>query len=252
MKLYKRRWWILFVFSALNLLQSFVGITWITIQQSAKDVFSWEDWILIILTHCKTIAFVILGIPACWFLKRTGIRNNVLLANTFLFTGIGIRCVMQNIQIAKLLIYISQILVGTAGVVITGSSSLVSSIWFPVKQRTTVTTIFNLCNYVGIYLGFLIGPIVIDLSTLSPCRDANLNRMNISCVYLSGGRSEIAIHYQIDRIKYMMYFEFILASFVIFFVYMFFQKKPALSPSFTASLERLGLKTSFQILKKFV
>ncbi|XP_023213736.1 disrupted in renal carcinoma protein 2 homolog [Centruroides sculpturatus] len=171
-KLYKRRWWILFVFSALTLLQSFVGITWITIQQSAKDVFSWKDSNLIILTHCKTIAFVIFGIPACCFLKRIGIRNNVLLANTFLFTGIGIRCAMQNIQIAKLLIYISQILVGTAGVVITGSSSLVSSIWFPVKQRTTITTIFNLCNYVGIYLGFLIGPIVIDLSTLSPCRDA--------------------------------------------------------------------------------
>ena len=53
---------------------------------------------------------------------------------------------------------IGQFLNGLGGPVVQAGAPLLSSAWFPHKERTTATAIASLCGSLGVALSFLIGP----------------------------------------------------------------------------------------------
>lgn len=249
-KSYRRRWWILAMFSSLSLVQSLTWITWSTIPESAKAVFHWNDGTIALLADWGNIPFVILGIPICWFLNNKGLRINVIMTSILVFIGTGLRCITYKTEIATPLINIGQILNGVAGVIVTGAPSLLSAVWFPTNQRTTATSIAILCNFMGICLGFLLGPVVLDTSGLPPCFNERWGNLTHYCVNYTSVGLKTFVHNHTERIMCLMYFEFLLAALILFFICIYFPEKPPLPPTASAHLDRLDFKTSFLILKK--
>lgn len=55
-----------------------------------------------------------------------------------------------------------QFLNGLAGPVAQAAPPLLSSAWFPRKERTTATAVASLCGCLGVALSFVIGPNMVD------------------------------------------------------------------------------------------
>ncbi|XP_023215370.1 disrupted in renal carcinoma protein 2 homolog isoform X2 [Centruroides sculpturatus] len=247
---FRRRWWILALFSVLCLVQSLAWITWSTIPESAKAIFGWNDGTLALLADWGNIPFVILGIPICWFLNKRGLRLSVVLTSVLVFVATGLRCISHKTEIATPLIHVAQILNGIAGVIVTGAPSLLSSIWFPTKQRTTATSISILCNYMGVCLGFLLGPVILDTSGLPPCFNETWGNLTHGCINYTSEQLKTFVHNHTQRIMCLMYFECILAALVLLLICIYFPGKPPLPPTASAHLDRLDFITSFKLLRK--
>ncbi|XP_067126779.1 solute carrier family 49 member 4-like [Centruroides vittatus] len=230
--------------------KSLAWITWSTIPESAKAIFGWNDGTLALLADWGNIPFVILGIPICWFLNKRGLRLSVVLTSVLIFVATGLRCISHKTEIATPLIHVAQILNGIAGVIVTGAPSLLSSIWFPTKQRTTATSISILCNYMGVCFGFLLGPVILDTSGLPPCYNETWGNLTHGCKNYTSEQLKTFVHNHTQRIMCLMYFECILAALVLLLICIYFPGKPPLPPTASAHLDRLDFITSFKLLRK--
>lgn len=73
---YKRRWYVLTVFSMACFLQAAVWNTWGPITQSAEVVFGWGDSQIGMLANWGNIAYIFTVFPACYFMDTKGIQNS--------------------------------------------------------------------------------------------------------------------------------------------------------------------------------
>lgn len=71
-KVYKRRFYILFMFSMSTLAQAAVWNTWGPVSQSAKQVFGWSDGDIALLANWGPISFVISLYPFSWIMDVKG------------------------------------------------------------------------------------------------------------------------------------------------------------------------------------
>ena len=84
-----------------------------------------------------------------------------------------------------------QLLNGFAGPVTQAGPTLLSSAWFPPKQRTTATAVAALCGSLGVAMSFVIGPSFVhdvksDLDILTPVKaniSSNLRYQLLVVVY---------------------------------------------------------------------
>lgn len=73
---YKRRWYVLTVFSMACFLQAAVWNTWGPITQSAEVVFGWGDSQIGMLANWGNIAYIFTVFPACYFMDTKGMQNS--------------------------------------------------------------------------------------------------------------------------------------------------------------------------------
>ncbi|XP_064594848.1 solute carrier family 49 member 4-like isoform X2 [Liolophura sinensis] len=71
-KVYKRRFYILFMFSMSTLAQAAVWNTWGPVSQSAKQVFGWTDGDIALLANWGPISFIISLYPFSWIMDVKG------------------------------------------------------------------------------------------------------------------------------------------------------------------------------------
>ena len=71
-KTYRRRWFVLGVFSMACFLQAAIWNTWGPITQSAEVVFGWEDSQIGMLANWGNIAYIFTVFPACYFMDTKG------------------------------------------------------------------------------------------------------------------------------------------------------------------------------------
>lgn len=63
LKIYKRRWYILFLFTALACLFNMMWNTWGPIEEPCKAVFGWSDWHILLITSWAALAFISTAVP---------------------------------------------------------------------------------------------------------------------------------------------------------------------------------------------
>lgn len=81
-KVYKRRWYILFLFSAQAIVYNMTWNTWGPIQEPCKVVFGWSDRDILLLTSSAAVAFILAAVPSIWLMDAKGINMpNVLMSN---------------------------------------------------------------------------------------------------------------------------------------------------------------------------
>ena len=71
-KVYKRRWYVLFVFTAEAFIFSLTWNTWGPIQESCKAVLGWTDFNLLLLSSWTPIALLATSLPLTWLMDSKG------------------------------------------------------------------------------------------------------------------------------------------------------------------------------------
>eukprot|EP00794_Sanderia_malayensis_P018065 gene18065-19874_t len=227
-KTYWYRWYILGLFSLVGALENITWNTWGPIEASARNVYGWSKGTVSLLADWGAITFVLFVFPSAWVLDVKGLRTSTVLCAFFIAIGSGLRCLSNEPSTSTVLIHIGQFLLGIGGPVAQSSGTVLSSTWFPPKQRTTATAVASLASYMGTAISFVIGPrFVTDIDVVP----------KINGTYPNNVRKQIS-----GEIMNLLYVEFGIACFLLLLVLLFFPAKPPVPPSVTAALERVDYK----------
>lgn len=71
-KIYKRRWYVLFAFTAQALIYNIAWNTWAPIQEPCKIAFGWTDFDLLLLTSWAAISLILTSAPFTWLMDTKG------------------------------------------------------------------------------------------------------------------------------------------------------------------------------------
>ena len=71
-KVYRRRWYILGVYAALNVISVFYTNTFSPIQEPVKLIFYWEDWNVLLINAVTTLSSIFLSAPFGWLVVAKG------------------------------------------------------------------------------------------------------------------------------------------------------------------------------------
>ena len=114
-EIYRRRWYILFVFSFFTVIQGEVGNTWTPIADSAQFIYGWSDYTIALICNLVLIAYVV-AIPfSTWLLDTKGLRISCLVAAFMMSLGTGIRCITFSTSLDTWLVSVGQVLIGFSG-----------------------------------------------------------------------------------------------------------------------------------------
>lgn len=234
-KTYWYRWYILGLFALIGALENITWNTWGPIEASSRLTYGWSKGTVSLLADWGAITFVLCVFPSAWLLDVKGLRVPVLLCSASIAVGCGLRIISSESDTATPLIHMGQFVIGLGGPVGQSSATVISSTWFPAKQRTTATAVASLAAYVGTAISFVIGPaFVTDIEKLT-----------------GNSTTQPNVGQKIGKeIMNLLYLEFGIACIFFVLVLFTFPAKPPLPPSTTASLKRLnftqGLKQLFR------
>ena len=114
-QIYRKRWYILFVFSFFTAIQGEVSNTWTPIADSAQFIFGWSDHIIALICNLVLIAYVV-AIPfSTWLMDTKGLRISCLVASFMMSLGTGIRCITFSTSLDIWLVSLGQALIGFSG-----------------------------------------------------------------------------------------------------------------------------------------
>ncbi|XP_034303356.2 solute carrier family 49 member 4 homolog isoform X2 [Magallana gigas] len=260
-KTYRRRWFVLGVFSMACFLQAAIWNTWGPITQSAEVVFGWEDSQIGMLANWGNIAYIFTVFPACYFMDTKGLRISFMACTAMMLIGTGVRCITTNPKYATWLMNLCAILNGIAGTVPFAGPALVANTWFPPQQRTTATAISSVFNYGGVAMAFVIGPQLVS----APKYNYNNETRNISVsdrlpISLEtetqspknvSNTTQVLINFTHVRedIVYLMYYECAAAG-LIFLCSLFMPSKPPTPPSVSASTARVEYRKALMTISR--
>ena len=71
-KVYKRRWYILFIFTLLNTTGNILWNTWPPIQETCQLVFGWDKKNVLIIGALQAVGSIISIVPSAWLLDTKG------------------------------------------------------------------------------------------------------------------------------------------------------------------------------------
>ena len=72
-KVYKRRWYVLFAFTANAFIFNMSWNTWGPIQEPSKLAFGWTDFDLILLSSWAAISLITTSVPLTWLMDSKGL-----------------------------------------------------------------------------------------------------------------------------------------------------------------------------------
>ncbi|KAH3703469.1 hypothetical protein DPMN_078505 [Dreissena polymorpha] len=244
---FKRRWYIIFVFSLGNFIQAMAWNTWGPITESAEVTFDWQDSNIGMLANYGNIAFMVTVIPMCYFMDVKGLRISLIICGFLLALGCGIRCITMEPAAMTWLSNGGALLIGFGGSVPFAGPAKLSAVWFPPNQRTTATSIASFSNYLGIAMAFIIGPAMVQsprygthngtviTSTLQSSFDVMFYGKNAS----NTSNTDVVNANEVNTdIRHLMYLHAALAGLFFLLVLVYFPDKPPIPPSPTAAMER--------------
>ncbi|EDV20628.1 uncharacterized protein TRIADDRAFT_60866 [Trichoplax adhaerens] len=155
---YRRRWYILAIFSVLCFTQGMVWNTWGPVATSAEYYYGWTDSDVAMMANWGTIMYVVTVFFWSYLFDTVGSRIPIVSAAFCIALGTGLRIISRESAVATPLIHIAQILNGFAGPIALGGPPIISALWFPPRQRTTSTAITTIFSYLGVATAFVLGP----------------------------------------------------------------------------------------------
>lgn len=97
---YKRRYWMLLIFSMVSFAQYCCWNTYGPIATTAKAVFNWSNTEIAILASMDPITYLFTMVFFSWMMDVKGLRNSMLVSTAFMFVGTGLRCVTSDSKYA--------------------------------------------------------------------------------------------------------------------------------------------------------
>ncbi|XP_055860563.1 solute carrier family 49 member 4-like isoform X2 [Biomphalaria glabrata] len=247
LKVYKRRWYVLLMFSLYCFTQNAVWNTWGPISSSSKEAFSWSDATIAWLNNWGPVAYVVCGLFFPWLLQVKGLRWAVVPSMFCVFIGTVCRVITSDENSATILIHIGQFLNGIAGPVGMGGMPTLSAIWFPANERITATAIGTSISVLGSALPFVLGPFLVsdgppNLNVTTTAAPMSTSVSSASHLILStmepGNVTAARIQRERDEIMKYMYYSCGFAGLIFLIILIYFPAKPPHPPCLSASVER--------------
>ncbi|UJR19611.1 hypothetical protein I4U23_022745 [Adineta vaga] len=177
-KLYRRRFYVLFVFSFLSFNQCLFWITFSPIYNETKEHYNITEstidlllaWGPICFLPCLPLTYILLN-------RSNGLRYCVLLLGIIPLIATIIRIIPYMIisstdprfpSISLPFLHVGQIFNSICGPLAMAPVSQISSLWFDTNERTRATTIAIMSYNLGSTTGFLLGPSVVYVSSHLP------------------------------------------------------------------------------------
>ncbi|XP_062252788.1 heme transporter FLVCR2 isoform X1 [Platichthys flesus] len=235
-RLYKRRWLVVFLFSAYSLSNAYQWIQYGIISNILMKFYSVDAFAIDWLSMVYMLTYIPFIFPVTWLLDKKGLRVTALLANALNCAGTWIKVASARPDLFGVTM-LGQFTSSLAQVFILGMPSRLASVWFGADEVSTACSIGVFGNQMGIAIGFLVPPILVP----------NVDDMD-----------ELA-HY----IRIMFYISAGVATLIFVLVVIVFQEKPELPPtqsqaqarnvhpdeySYKASIMRLLCNKPFMLL----
>ena len=160
-KVYGYRWVMLGVYMFITAVNQLLWITFAAITTSATEFYGVSDLKIGILSMCFMIVYLIISIPASYFIDTYGIRAGVGIGVAFT----GIFGLMRGLVPSNHnLILISQIGIAIGQPFILNAITKVAARWFPIKERATASGLGTLSMYMGIFIAMILTPFLVNWS----------------------------------------------------------------------------------------
>ncbi|KAJ4462469.1 putative MFS-type transporter [Paratrimastix pyriformis] len=165
---YKRRWWILTIFSIASFLQALIWLTYSAIPDASKEYYpGLTSADINLLLALGPVALIVTIIPANWLDSKVHNFRVITVAGCIIcVVGCFIRCIpcwsdtLRQSSTAMIFLSIGQALNGVTGTLIYATPSVMSSTWFPPQERTLATAVAACMNQLGASLGYLMPYVV--------------------------------------------------------------------------------------------
>ncbi|XP_070175531.1 solute carrier family 49 member 4-like isoform X2 [Littorina saxatilis] len=228
---YRRRWYILILFSLMCGTQGCVWNTFGPISSTAEDAFDWDTSNIGMLTNWGPISFIPATVPLIWALEHKGLRVASLWTAFFVASGTVVRIFTMEPPGVTILMNVGQALNGLAGPIAMAGPPAVSATWFPPEQRTLATSIGTFFSMFGMASGFLIGPMLV------PDVPKNSTDIKFSSLISTESKAE-RVSREREAIHRLMYIECGWACMLFLLIFIYLPKKPPLPPSVSATVQR--------------
>ncbi|XP_028677276.1 feline leukemia virus subgroup C receptor-related protein 2-like isoform X2 [Erpetoichthys calabaricus] len=159
-QLYKRRWAIVFLFSAYSLCNAFQWIQYGIINNIFMKFYSVESFTIDWMSMIYMLTYVPLIFPVTWLLDKKGLRVIALVGSALNCAGAWIKTASVRPDLFPVT-FCGQFVCATAQVFILGMPSRIASVWFGAHEVSTACSIGVFGNQLGVALGFLIPPVLV-------------------------------------------------------------------------------------------
>lgn len=163
-RMYRYRWVVLAVFMFINLTIQMLWIGYAPITVLAAEYFGVSDLLIGLLAMTFMIAYIPLSIPVSWMIDTKGFRLAVSIGAVIMgFFGIIRGLAGDNYS----LVLISTIGIAIAQPFLLNAWTKVPANWFSIDERATAVGLVTLANLVGIALGMVLTPILVEQMNIS-------------------------------------------------------------------------------------
>ncbi|XP_068206844.1 solute carrier family 49 member 4-like isoform X2 [Palaemon carinicauda] len=222
-KVYKKRFWILGIYSFLAFFQCLQWNLWGPLSDSVDTAFEgFGSDTVAMLANWGTITFLISAYPSVWIVDKRGIRVGVLIIAGLVTASTAMRAIsmlFHSDTVVKVMCHLGAIVNGAAGPIVMTAPPVIAAVWFPPDERTTATGCGQLITLLG-SAGSYLQPLIVR----SP-KHADKEEI----------RSDIAR---------LLYIYVGVSLFCLVTVALYFPEKPSTPPSVSSSKKRIDLKGS--------
>uniref|UniRef100_A0A674NVA8 FLVCR choline and putative heme transporter 2 n=1 Tax=Takifugu rubripes TaxID=31033 RepID=A0A674NVA8_TAKRU len=203
-KLFKRRWVMLFIFCLYSMSNSYMWIQYSSISNIFVRFYHTDSLTISWLAMVYLFTYLGLIVPVMWMLANRGMREIVIVGSACNTIGAWIKT--SSAEPSRLQVtFLGQFMSAIAATFILGTPTRLASLWFGQHEVSTACSIGVLGNQLGIAIGFLVPPILVH----------NVDDLD-----------ELGYH-----IRVMFYITAGFTTVMFILVIMVFQDKPEIPPS---------------------
>ncbi|KAM4522199.1 choline/ethanolamine transporter flvcr2b isoform 3-T3 [Odontesthes bonariensis] len=203
-RLYKRRWFMVLLFSSYSLCNSYQWIQYGIISNIFMKFYNVDAFTIDWMSMIYMLTYIPFIFPVTWLLDKKGLRVIALVATALNCAGTWIKVASVRPDLFPVTL-LGQFCCSCAQVFILGMPSKIASVWFGSEEVSTACSIGVFGNQLGIAIGFLVPPILVP----------NVDDMD-----------ELAHH-----IRTMFFITAGVATFLFILVVFVFQERPIIPPT---------------------
>lgn len=149
------------VYMLITAVNQLLWITFAPITSDATQFYGVSDLKIGILSMCFMVVYLIVSVPASYFIDTYGIRAGVGVGVAF--TGI-FGLLRGLVPSSYTMILVSQIGIAIGQPFILNSITKVAARWFPISERATASGLGTLAMYLGILVAMVLTPFLVNWS----------------------------------------------------------------------------------------